>query len=210
VVILAVVTIKQNEFWRGEVPLFERTLKYEPGLGRVHLLLGKAYLMQNRIREALAEYTVGLQIMQGYVRKTQRLKVVDVYLQYVKAAHFDRGGCYLALGQLARANAEYLASLAVRLQYLRSPEISGQDSLTASNLGLNFIRLGNRAEAKKYFELALQFDGRNCHALNNLGMWYMDSGEREKARYWFEQALKVNPGFLVAWENLKKLDAFSK
>jgi tetratricopeptide (TPR) repeat protein len=208
--ILAMVTIIQNEFWRGEVPLFERTLKYEPGLGRVHLLLGKAYIMQDRVQEALAEYSAGLQIMQGYVRKTQQLKVVDIYLQYVKAAHFDRGGCYLALGQLARANEEYLASLAVRLRYLRSPEISGQDSLAASNLGFNFIRLGNNAEAKKYFELALQFDGRNSHALNNLGRWYMENGEKDKARYWFETALKVNPGFSVAWENLKKLDKFVK
>jgi len=209
-VILAALTIKQNDFWRGEVPLFERTLKYEPGLGRVHLLLGKAYVMQYRIQEALAEYSAGLQIMQGYVKKARHFKVADVYLQYVKTAHFDRGQCYLAMGQVARANEEYLASLAVRMQYLHSPEISGQDSLTASNLGLNFIRLGNKAEAKKYFELALQFDGRNFQALNNLGMWYMGNGEKQKARYWLEQALKVQPGFVLAWENLKKLDAFSK
>jgi tetratricopeptide (TPR) repeat protein len=200
--------MNQNEMWSGEVPLFERTLAHEPGLGRVRFLLGKAYVMQNRIPEALVEYSKGLQIMREYVRKTDQSKAGDFYRHYVKNAHFDRGVCYLAVGDIARANEEFQASLAVKMRYPVSSEIRSQDSVTQSNLGLNFIRLGNLAEAKRCFMRAVQLDSRNYQALSNLGSWYVAAGDRALARFLFEKALKVNPEFPVAWQNLKKLDDF--
>ena len=36
-------TIKQNTYWRGDIPLFERTLQFEKNFGRGHLLLAQAY-----------------------------------------------------------------------------------------------------------------------------------------------------------------------
>jgi protein O-mannosyl-transferase len=210
VVVLGVLAMNQNRTWSDEVTLFERTLRYEPGLGRVHLLLGRTYLTQNRVKEALVEYSAGLQIMQGYVKKARQSKAVEVYLQYVKAAHFDRGLCYLALGDVERASEEFRSSLKVHLNYLSYPELKGHDSLTASNLGFNYIRLGNRAEAKKCFMRAVQLDGRNVYALKNIGVWYVDVGDKKLARFWFEKAIKVDPEFQGAWEYLKKLDSFSK
>jgi tetratricopeptide (TPR) repeat protein len=210
VIVLGALAMGQNRMWSDEVTLFERTVKYEPGLGRVRLLLGRAYLTQGRVKEALVEYSAGLQIMQGYAKKAQQSKALEVYLHYVKAAHFDRGLCYLALGDVERASEEFRSSLKTRLSYLNFPELQAQDSLTASNLGFNYIRSGDRAKAKECFMHAVQLDGRNIYALKNLGVWYMDLGDREMARFWFERALKVDPEYQSAWQNLKKLDAYVK
>jgi len=48
VIILSVLTMHQNTFWRSEVALFERMDKYEPNFGRGQLLLAKAYYFAKR------------------------------------------------------------------------------------------------------------------------------------------------------------------
>jgi Flp pilus assembly protein TadD len=199
-------TVQMNEVWRGEVPLFERAARFEPGLGRVHLLLGRAYAQTGRFQEALGEYGRGLQIMQDYVKKARQSRAREVYLHFVKTAHFDLGQVFMALGDLARSNDEFEAAMRVRLGKMAARDVEVSDGMAASNLGMNFIRMGERGKARRAFQLAVVLDPDNAQGMSNLGMTYLDQGNKFMARFWFERALKADPGFRPAWENLKRVD----
>ena len=205
-VILAVITVRQNSFWRGEVPLFERTLFFEPEFGRVHLLLARAYAGSGRFPEALGEYARGLRIMEDYVKKAKLSKARDVYLDYVYEARFERGECYRSIGRLRESNEEYLMALGVKAASLFV--MNGRESRTANNLALNFIRLGEREKARRFFEVAIQLDPHNVEVMNNLGMISLEQGQRKMAVFWFERAVKRDPLFHSAWENLKRVQNF--
>ena len=204
--LFAVMTVRQNFFWRGEVPLFERTLVFEPGFGRVHLLLARAYAGSGRFPEALGEYARGLRIMEDYVKKARLSKAQDVYLDYVQEAHFERAECYRAMGRLPESTEEYLWTLGMKVA--SSYDVSGRASRAANNLALNFIRMGDRERAKRFFELAVRLDPRSVEAMNNLGLFFSEEGQRQTAIFWFEQAIKRDPLFHPAWENLKRVQNF--
>jgi len=61
VIILSVLTMHQNTFWRSEVALFERMDKYEPNFGRGQLLLAKAYYFAKRYDLANAHFAAHMQ-----------------------------------------------------------------------------------------------------------------------------------------------------
>src|SRR6185295_6715389 len=64
-------TFQQNKYWRGEVPLFERVIKYEGQLGRVHFLLGRAYYFSKQYDAAISEFKKAVTIMEGYLTKVK-------------------------------------------------------------------------------------------------------------------------------------------
>lgn len=207
VLVLSAVTVGQNYFWRGEIPLFERTLRFEPGLGRVHLLLGRAYAQAGRFSDALEEYARGLRIMEDYVKKAGHSRAKDVYLHYVKTTHFYRGQCYRALGDLARSSEEYGVALDVVLEHMASSDIEVKDSVIANDLAINLIRTGDRTRARAFLHQALTSDPHNVEAMNNLGVMDLEEGRKADAVFWFERALKISPVFRPAWDNLKRAES---
>ncbi|MBF0569956.1 MAG: tetratricopeptide repeat protein, partial [Candidatus Omnitrophica bacterium] len=175
-------------------------------LGRARFLLGRSYAQERRFPEALAESSRGLHIMEEYVTKARNPKVRDLYRHFLKTAHFDQGQCFVGMGDLARANKEYLIALHIRLEQMASRDVEASDSLIASNLGMNCIWQNDRKGARRFFQLAVAADPRNVQALNNLGMFYFQAQRTGLARLFFERALKVDPLFRPAWENLKKVE----
>jgi len=75
-----VLTFKQNTFYQSESVLFERSLKYEPQLSRVHFLLAEAYLHEERFDEAIEESQKALSILNEYVAKVNDSQVKTHYL----------------------------------------------------------------------------------------------------------------------------------
>jgi Tfp pilus assembly protein PilF len=194
-------TARQLPFWRSETALFERSAQFEPGFGRVRLLLARAYSNADRFDEAIAEYSTALQIMSGYVTKVGSSHASRVYTRFIKEIYFDRGQAFLSKGDIRRSTQDYWRSLAMKLPV----DTRGQDSRTFNSLAFGAVRLGDMATAKRYFQLAVMLDGNNVDALNNLGVFFLGVKDKNMARFWFERALKVRPGFGTAWENLKKL-----
>jgi len=211
---LGILTVRQNTYWRGEVPLFERTLRFEPGLGRVHFLLAKAYVDEQRLSDAVEHYTQGLRIMEDYVKKSRlsdargargAASAVAVYQQYVKAAHHDRGQVFLMLGDLGRSSDEFRAALATKINGARSLESKLTDSRTANNLALNLLREGRLVEARRWWQEAVRIYPGNADALNNLGVLALQRGDRAAARFFFGRALKFSPGYVPARQGLERL-----
>jgi len=79
------ITVKQNEYWRGEIPLFERTLRFEKDFGRVHFLLAQAYAKAGRFKDAVSEDRKALAIMQGYAKNVGNFEIKKFYLIFFMA-----------------------------------------------------------------------------------------------------------------------------
>lgn len=202
-------TFRQLPCWRSEVALFERAAAFEPQLGRVRLLLAKAYTVTGRYDEALVEYNAALQIMSDYVKKAGLSKAAEVYAQYIKEIYFDRGQVFGFMGDSGASTRDYLNSLSVALERGSVFHDRARDSRILNQLGLNMVRSGEMLRAERYIKAAVMTDANDVEALNNLGMVFLQKNNTSMARFWFERALKVRPGFGLAWENLKKLDVMS-
>lgn len=81
-------TWHQNTFWRSEIALFERMLRFEPDFGRGHLLLAKAYYFNGRFQDADGHFQKAYTIMSAYAKKASNLTAKNFYLRYEKEILF--------------------------------------------------------------------------------------------------------------------------
>ena len=84
-----IMTVRQNTFWRGEIPLFERMARFEPDFGRGHLLLANTYYADRQYALAQRHYLAALKIMQGYAFKAQNTTAKNFYLGFIKDINAD-------------------------------------------------------------------------------------------------------------------------
>ena len=194
-VVCIVTTVRQNTFWRGEIPLFQRTLQFEKSFGRGHILLAKAYYFHHQFDTAIEENLKALSIMQGYANKTENQKARQFYLNFVKEIRFDLGRCFEAKGNFEAALNEYQEAL----------EIDPADSSICNNVGLIHLKSNHFDEAIQYFEKALILNPDNLLAMNNLAICYLETDERVKAEKVLRDIVKRNPQFTPAVNNLKTL-----
>lgn len=89
-------TIKQNTYWRGEIPLFERVVRFEKDFGRGHILLAKAYYVHQEYDRAIAQYKIALEIMQSYLKRAKVPEAQKFYLGFIQEIYFDLAHCYAA------------------------------------------------------------------------------------------------------------------
>ena len=157
-VILGAATIRQSTCWAGEIPLFERTVKFEKDLGRAHILLAKAYYRNGEYAKAIGMYRRALAIMDGYLAKVGSQPVASVYLGFIKEIHFDLAHCFEGLGDLEEAVHWYLRALV----------IDRNDAVVHNNLGIVYLRLGDQEKAAAHFREAIILDPRFVAAPKNL------------------------------------------
>ena len=84
-----VTTIGQNTFWKGEVPLFERMVRFEPRFGRGHILLARAYDADHRYDLAKRHFLIALDIMQGYAARSSNATAQNIYMGFIRDIHMD-------------------------------------------------------------------------------------------------------------------------
>jgi hypothetical protein len=81
-------TWHQNTFWKSEIALFERMLRFEPDFGRGHLLLAKAYYFNGRFQDADGHFQKAYTIMSTYAKKASNLTAKNFYLRYEREILF--------------------------------------------------------------------------------------------------------------------------
>ncbi|MFA5259954.1 MAG: tetratricopeptide repeat protein, partial [Candidatus Omnitrophota bacterium] len=69
------------------------------------------------------------------------------------------------------------------------------------NLGLTFLRDGDKGEAKKHFLAAARFHSADAQNYNNLGNLLYEEGRPQEAKRYFETAFRLNPGYAQAYSN---------
>ncbi len=193
-IVFVFLTMKQNTYWRGEVPLFERVVRFEKDFARGHILLGRAYYSHKELERAVREYKMALEIMQRYLKQTGP-EAKSFYLGFIKGIHFDLAHCYEDQGNRLKAAKEYQQALL----------IDPQDSVLYNNLGVNELYLNNFEEAFRYFEKAMALNPNDLMARNNLAVSQIHRGNHSQARVLLEEILQDDPHFLPARDNLEKL-----
>ncbi len=196
IAVLSVMTMRQNTYWRGEIPLFERALAYEPQLGRVHVLLAKAYLFNGRTDDALREFDQARVIMSAYAVKAASPKARRFYEGFLKGIYADSAHCRMAKGNFNGAIEDYNRAIA----------IDPGDSFLYTNRGLSLIQIGQMYEGIVNLEMALRLDPGNLFAANNLSIAYIQSNRTDDARVILEQILARDPAFIPARQNLEQLN----
>ncbi|OGX25777.1 MAG: hypothetical protein A3D10_03730 [Omnitrophica WOR_2 bacterium RIFCSPHIGHO2_02_FULL_48_11] len=142
VIVLMAATARQNTYWRGEVPLFERTTQYEKKMARVYLLLANAYYFNGQMDQAIASYQQALHIIDGYLQKPLIPSVRDYYLGLDKGIHLDMARGYEQKNDFSAAIRQYETAL----------KLDPQDSAIYNDLGKNYRSLGDETAAVWHFQ----------------------------------------------------------
>lgn len=143
-VIFLTATVRQNMCWAGEIPLFERTVRFEKDFGRAHMLLAKAYYKNGEYVKAIGTYRRALAIMDGYLAKVGPHPVASVYLGFIKEIHSDLAHCFEGLGDFQETVNWYLRALV----------IDHNDVVVHNNLGVIYLKLGDQEKAAAHFREA--------------------------------------------------------
>ncbi len=193
--IFIMTTIRQNTYWRGEISLFERTLRFEKNLGRVHILLARAYYFNKEFEKAIKEYFIALGILQRYVSQTQDESAKKFYLGFIKEIYFDLAHCHEAQNDFTSAIKRYHQAIG----------IDSGDPILYNNLAACYLRLHKINEAAGELAQALSLDPGNVTAMNNLALCHIYQGEEKEARLLLEKALTIDSQYAPARQNLEKL-----
>lgn len=193
-VFLSLVSMRQHTFWRGEIPLFQRAIRFESQLSRVHILLGRAYYLEGFFKEAIEEYERAIDILQGYVDKVDVLSVRQFYQGLQKGAYFDLAHAFESIGRLEDAAKSY--SQAIR--------IDPRDMVLHNNLGVVFIWQQQWDLAAAQFQLSLAIE-QNVMAMSNLAFCWIQQGRKHEAEELLRTIINKDPKNQLAQKNLTLL-----
>lgn len=191
-------TVYSNTFWRGEVALFERTVRFEPDLARARILLGKAYYFNRDYTQAIREYEAALVIMQRYHQQTKLIAARDFYQRFINEIYFDLAHCYEARADWAKSNE----------MYFRSLEGDPSQVQLHNNIGVNYLRMNDLARAREHFQRAVDFNPRDVMALTNLAVCIIEENDPARGAKILEKVLVIDPAFVPARQNLDRLRQF--
>ena len=195
VLILGGVTIRQNRYWQSEIALFERAVAYEPGLGRLRLLLGKAYYFAGRNERSKQELKQALAIMQGYRQLSRDARARRLYEYFMREAYF-------VLAHIADRQEDFPQAAAY---YQQALELSPHDSGLHKNIGLIFMRMNDCARAVGHFRQALALNPHDTGSMNNWAVCLMQTGQWTEAERLLQETLALDSRFRPAVQNLKRV-----
>jgi tetratricopeptide (TPR) repeat protein len=187
--------VRQNTVWAGQVPLIERTVRFEPNFSRAYMLLGDAYATKGEYARAITTYRRALDIMEGYMAKTDYSHPRDFYALLIKETSTSIARCFDRLGDVMQS-IEW---------YARADRIDPSQAAAHNHFGVGYMKKQNYPKAITEFQVALLFDENNMMAMNNLAVCYLMTGRKDEARTILEVILRLSPSSVFARENLKKL-----
>jgi len=195
VVFFGSLTIQQNTFWRGEIPLFERAVMFEPNLGRLRYLLGIAYAADGRHDQALDEFERASGIMEGYLRRVRAPEARGFYVTFLKSIYSRWAHIELRRGDFASAASRYRRML----------ELAPRDADAHKNFGVVLMRMGQWDQAARHFEDVLALRPRDIDTMNTLAVCRIEQGQWDQAEALLREALAIDGGFIRARGNLDHL-----
>jgi len=188
-------TAKQNTYWRGEIPLFEQTLKFEKGFGRAHFILAQAYANAGRFEDAVIEDHKALVIMQGYAQKVRNFEIRKFYLIFLKQIHYHLGYCLDILGDSGGSLDHYKEAL----------DLDPDNEIFHFTLGNVYIRNGDMPNAIAHFEKIMELNDNNLVAMNHLALCYQSVGDDVKAEKYLQLIVEKDSESVSAKRNLESL-----
>jgi Flp pilus assembly protein TadD len=191
-------TMMQNRYWAGEIPLFERVVQHEPKLARARMLLATAYLEARRWPQAKEEFEQALSILNTYIQRSNCVSCQEVrefYQGLARDTHTNLGTVLVNLGQPVMAIEHF--QMALRGE--------SQDLEVHNRMGLAFIALQDIPSAANEFRQVLVYDPVNIMAKSNLAGCLAAQGDRQEAIRLLKEVMVQDPQFTIAQQNLDRL-----
>lgn len=167
VVILGVLTVRQNRFWKDDITLYQRALQYSPASHRVLNNLCIAYYEHGRYKEAIEAGKAALQVFPGS-----------------SYALINLANAYRNDGDIEEAGRLYRKALSV------SPDLSGTIYL---NLGLLYMSAGDIPQAIEAFGKSAAAGPHRAEAYYNIGKAYQRLKRTDEAIVYFKKAIVEDP-----------------
>ena len=185
---LTIVSQIRNISWQNNLILWGNVSLQSPGKERMHINLGKAYLDNNRPKDAAEHFEAALRINPDAVDSRTNL-----------------GIAYKLLGLTDKA----------LLQYNLAMQLAPDSSKLHNNLGLLYASTGMTDKAIEHFKRAILLQADFTDAYFNLGLVYIEMKDTDRARKEFETVLRLNPNDhqaeeLLSGEYLFKSDSPQK
>ncbi|MFH1037361.1 MAG: tetratricopeptide repeat protein [PVC group bacterium] len=194
VCVLALLTVRQNEFWSDETVFFERMSRHEPDLFRTASLLGIAYYKEGRIDEAIAAdlRARALLFARNPVSSGKDLLPMERYQLKIILWRLSQG---------CRSARRYDEARQAARELL---EISPDGYEGRYLLGRAFLESGDGAEALPFLEEAYRLRPDDYEVARALILCCRQRGDQARAREVWSEASRRIPAFSKAREILKQ------
>lgn len=140
-----------------------------------HINLGNAFIMEDRVQDAIGQYEQALQFNPN-----------DPY------APLNLAKALMRVGRFEDAIGPYGEAL----------RIEPDNARAHYDLGISLCKVGKPSEAVPHFEQALRIDPNYAEAHHILGSVLYDQGKTAEAMEHWEQAVRINPAFAEPHYNL--------
>jgi Flp pilus assembly protein TadD len=169
----------------------KKILSAAPDSAEAHLLLGQAYLRDNRKADAEKEFAAGFSLDKAAELPLETQNADEVFLA---------GNAHATLGQLDEALAAYQETLKL------NPNKGG----AYTNIGVVYYQKGDLEEAIKQLKKALEVDPQDAETTYMLGAAYVQKQDLIEAEKAFNRALELNPDLAPAHTGLGNVYLLSK
>ena len=181
----------------------QHAVKVAPS-AETHRNLGIGLTRMGRIPEAIAEFTLALQLNPNladahynlalaWLRQDKLTEAIEQWEQALRIqpryleAHYNLGVALMRLGRMPEAMEHWEDALRIQPDYAE----------VHYNLGLALMRMDRVPEAMEHWERAVQIDPNYTEAHANLGVALEQAGRVEEAVGHYEQALRIQPNLAV-------------
>jgi tetratricopeptide (TPR) repeat protein len=179
---------RQSSYWQNAETLWTRTIACTDKNSTAYICLGAALNDQNKVNEAIAQYSLAIDVLSEELAKNAQNK------QAMLDEAMARQKLGVALAKLDR-NVEAVQQFEMALQ-LKPNEASIQN-----DLGNVLVKQGKTNDAISHFEQALEGDSAlNAHT--NLGFILFKQGQFAAAIGHYQAALRIEPTNALVHHNL--------
>lgn len=176
IALYSVRTVMRNRDWINEEVLWEATVAVSPNDFGVHNDLGMVYMQQNRLNDAISEFSESIRLNAKF-----------------PASFYHRGYAYMRTGNIDAAIQDLTIAISL------DPKLGA----AYQNMGALYYQMHNFKEAQYYSQKALMVDPENSALYSNLAVIYGETKQYAKAQQILEEALRINPHDTSAVEGLR-------
>ncbi|MEH6502452.1 MAG: tetratricopeptide repeat protein [Cycloclasticus sp.] len=152
----------------GAIDNYQKALKVNNGLYRVHFNLARVYTVKGDFAKAIKSYE-------------KAIKLNKTYLE----AYFALGDLFISLGDMDKATKLYKAAVANNKKSAKS----------CSKLGYCYTKTHRLDEALASYKKQVALEPNNPTGIYNVGVSLSKLGRSEDAIKHYKQAIKLNPGY---------------
>jgi len=207
--VLGVLTWRQNAIYHDIVALYTGTLAKNPGCWMAHYNLGVALRAKGETDQAVAHYRQAVALRPGYAEAHYNLARIlvekgefeEAIVHYEKAlavnpadpeAHNNLGSTFFQIGRVDEAIVHYQKALAIQPDYADA----------SCNLANALLSKGDMDGAIVYYLAGLALSPNHAEAQYNLASALLRKGRTDEAITHYQKTLELQPGNADAHANL--------